>query len=182
MTDIYINHRSSSRRVCALHRSEKASPGNGWPPYDYYLPFILATKCQSSSSTGYGDLFSMYLGEIHIHIKRNTNLYSKTCKNKPYLYLLTAFGILKLECYLKITVFRLSWKSGVSLPTLKSNQIRFSCYAPIYIFFYLYALLIQDISKFLTNLPSLRLSLKRFLGTVSGYKQMFFLADTLQKV
>ena len=127
-------------------------------------------------------MFSMYLGEKHIHIKRNTNLYSKTCKNKPYLYLLTAFGILKLECYLKITVFCLSWKSGVSLPTLKSNQIRFSWYAPIYIFFYLYALLIQDISKFLTNLPSLRLSLKLFLGTFSGYKQMFFLADTLQKV
>ena len=55
MTDIYINHRSSSRRVCALHRSEKASPRNGWPPYDYYLPFILATKCHSSSGTGYGD-------------------------------------------------------------------------------------------------------------------------------
>ena len=123
----------------------------------------------------------MYLGEIHIHIKRNTNLYSKTCKNKPYLYLLTAFGILKLECYLKITVFCLSWKFGASLPTLKSNQIRFSWYAPIYIYFYLCALLIQDISKFLTNLPSLRLSLNFFSARFQDINRCFSLQILFKK-
>ena len=45
-------------------------------------------------------------------------------------------------------------------------------------------LFIQNISKFLTSLPPHRLSffLVLFLGTVSGYEQVFNLADTLQKV
>ena len=67
-------------------------------------------------------------------------------------------------------------------PKIQSNTVFVVC-PNIYIYiFYLYASLIQDISEFLANLPSLRISLKLFLGTVSGYKQMFFFADTLQKV
>lgn len=44
-------------------------------------------------------------------------------------------------------------------------------------------LLIQNISKLLTSLPSHRLSSNfgLFLITVSGYKWMLFLADTPQK-
>ena len=72
------------------------------------------------------------------------------------------------------------WRSFAN-PKIQSNTVFVVC-PNIYIFFYLYALLIQDISEFLANLPSLRISLKLFLGTVSEYKQMFFFADTLQKV
>ena len=55
-------------------------------------------------------------------------------KNKPYLHLSIALGILGLECYLKITAFRLSWKADVSLPSLKSNQILFLYFSPFSFF------------------------------------------------
>ena len=70
---------------------------------------------------------------VHIQntLKKKTNPYLKLSKNKPYLHLLMALGILELECYLKITAFCLSWKTGVSLPNLKSNQILLLFFSPI---------------------------------------------------
>ena len=66
--------------------------------------------------------------------KETTKLYSNLGKNKPYLHLSIALGILELERYLKITAFRLSWKTDVSLPSLKSNQILFLYFSPFSFF------------------------------------------------
>ena len=73
---------------------------------------------------------------VHIQYtwKETTNPYSNLNKNKPYLHLSIALDTLELECYLKITAFCLSWKTGVSLPSLKSNQILFLYFSPILFF------------------------------------------------
>ena len=73
---------------------------------------------------------------VHIQYtyKEITSLYLNLSKKKPYLHLSRALGILGLECYLKITAFRLSWKADVSLPSLKSNQMLFFYFSPFSFF------------------------------------------------